>query len=117
MLNRRWLMPKFERGNATPSARDKQLLPCVVSHASPDALKGPAFEASGLFAWVWPMNTLWRGGAGAPSWVEPGVRPRPVTKVSPPFCTSESTLLISRYHCGRSQMAPKFSSVQWNDEV
>ncbi len=89
-----------------------------MSQASPDAaLKGPAFEASGLFAWVWPMNTLRRASAQCPRMVEARVKSPPVTKVNPPFCTSESTLLISRYHCGRSQMAPKFSSVQWNDEV
>jgi hypothetical protein len=98
MLKSRWLLPKLVRGKATPSARDRQLLISPVSQASPDALKGPAFDASGLFAWVWPMNTLRRASAQCPSMVEARVKSPPVTKVSPPFCTSESTLLISRYH-------------------
>ena len=38
-------------------------------------------------------------------------------KLRPPFWTSVSTLLSTRYHCGRSQIAEKFVSAQWKEEV
>jgi hypothetical protein len=38
-------------------------------------------------------------------------------KVRPPFWTSDMTLLVNRYHCGRNQIAEMLPSAQWKDEV
>ncbi len=45
------------------------------------------------------------------------VKSPPVMKVTPPFWTSVITLLVSRYHCGRSQIAETLPWAQVKLEV
>src|ERR1700733_8568102 len=49
--------------------------------------------------------------------IEAWVKSPPDTKVKAAFCTSVSTLLSTKYHCGRSQTAETAPAAQLNEEV
>src|SRR5215472_7983218 len=67
--------------------------------------------------WVWPTRIESRSRPQYPLMIEERVTSPPVTKVMPPCCTSVSTLLVTRYQNGLSQIADTLPWAQWNDEV
>src|SRR3984893_9147222 len=63
------------------------------------------------------MNTVLRASAQKPLITADLLKSPLVTKLSPPFWTSLTTLLTTSAHSGRSQIAAKFCWAQLNDVV
>src|ERR1700693_3895630 len=63
------------------------------------------------------MNTVFRASAQKPLITDDLLKSPLVTKLSPPFWTSLTTLLITKAHSGRSQIAAKFCWAQLKEVV